>query len=401
MTQRNVTDTKPLNSLTLKLKNLNDQVIVITGATSGIGLVTARMAAEKGAKLVLAGTEEDALKTLTDELKNQGTEVVYVVTDVSKKEDVDRLAEETIKEYGGFDTWVNNAAVAIYGHITDVPIEDARQLFEVNYWGTVYGSLAALDHFKDKETAGALINLGSVVGNRTFPIQGTYSSSKFAVHSLTDALRMEAEKDHIPVVVSQIHPARVDTPYGDHAASYIDKAPSHDAMMYPPESVAEAILHVAQNPTRDMFVGGQSKMIALMGAIMPRFTDYFLEKSVYKTNYDESRDAGSPKESTLHGQAEEMHERGQNSGWRRKGSWMVKAKKHPLLFWLPIVGLFLTIFTLLLPSSYKKKKMHKAKKMMHMKKAKAMVKHPKATFKAEKAMWKHPKAAMKAEKAMM
>ena len=97
MTQRNVTDTKPLNSLTLKLKNLNDQVIVITGATSGIGLVTARMAAEKGAKLVLAGTEEDALKTLTDELKNQGTEVVYVVTDVSKKEDVDRLAEETIK----------------------------------------------------------------------------------------------------------------------------------------------------------------------------------------------------------------------------------------------------------------------------------------------------------------
>ncbi|MDZ7834978.1 MAG: hypothetical protein U5K84_06210 [Alkalibacterium sp.] len=88
---------------------------------------------------------------------------------------------------------------------------------------------------------------------------------------------MEAEKDHIPVVVTQIHPARVDTPYTDHAASYIDKAPSHDGMMYPPETVAEAILHAAEHPVRDMYVGTRSKLMSLMGAIMPRFTDRFLK----------------------------------------------------------------------------------------------------------------------------
>lgn len=401
MGQRKIEDTKPLNSLKLQLKSVKNQVVVITGATSGIGLVTARMAAKRGAKLVLAGLDNGALKGLSEELGTKGTRVVFLKTDVSKKEEVDRLAAKAIETFGGFDTWVNNAAVAIYGHVTDVPLEDARKLFDTNYWGTVYGSLAALDHFKDKETAGALINLGSVVGNRTFPIQGTYSSSKFAVHSITDALRMEAEKDHIPVVVSQIHPARVDTPYGDHAASYIDKAPSHDAMMYPPESVAEAILHAAEHPVRDMYVGGQAKMLSLMGALMPRFTDHFLERSVYKTNYDETREAAPPEESVLHGEGEELKERGNNSGWNRKGSWMVKVKKHPLLFLIPLVGITLTILTVCIPSSYKKKSMKKAKKALHKKKTKAMFKHPKEAYKVEKEMLKHPKIAYKIEKALM
>ncbi|MCC5894716.1 MAG: SDR family NAD(P)-dependent oxidoreductase [Alkalibacterium sp.] len=401
MEQKEVRDTKPLNSLKLQLKSLKDQVIVITGATSGIGLVTARMAAKKGAKLVLAGRENEALMKLAEELIKDRAEVTVMEMDVSKKEDVDKLAQKAITEFGGFDTWVNNAAVALYGHVTDIPVEEARRLFDTNYWGTVYGSLAALDHFKGKETPGALINMGSVAGNRTFPIQGTYSSSKFAVHSITDALRMEAEKDHIPVVIAQIHPARVDTPYADHAASYISNMPSHDAMMYPPESVAEAILYAAEHPVRDMYVGGQSKMLSLMGALAPRFTDHFMEKSVYKTNYDESRSADSPDQSVLHGKGEELKERGSNSGWTRKGSYMVKAKKHPFLFWIPFIGLLLTLLTLFLPSSYKKKKMRKVKKAFHKNKAKAMFKHPKHAYKMEKAMLKHPKTAMKIEKALM
>lgn len=401
MKQREVKDTKPLNSLKLQLKSVKDQVIVITGATSGIGLVTARMAAKKGAKLVLAGRENESLLKLAEELIKDRTEVAVMEMDVSKKEDVDKLAQKAITEFGGFDTWVNNAAVALYGHVTDVPLEDARKLFDTNYWGTVYGSLAALEHFKGKETPGVLINLGSVAGNRTFPIQGTYSSSKFAVHSITDALRMEAEKDHIPVVISQIHPARVDTPYADHGASYIDKMPSHDAMMYPPESVAEAILHAAEHPVRDMYVGGQSKMLSLMGAIVPRFTDYFMERSVYQTNYDESRSANSPEHSMLHGEGEELKERGTNSGWKRKGSVMVKVKKYPFLFWIPFIGLIVTLLTVFIPSSAKKKKLHKAKKAFHKKKSKAMFKHPKQAYKVEKAMLKHPKEAYKIEKALM
>ncbi|GEK89407.1 NADP-dependent 3-hydroxy acid dehydrogenase YdfG [Alkalibacterium putridalgicola] len=379
--QHELTDRKPLDSLSLKLKKLKDQVIVITGATSGIGLVTARMAADKGAKLVLGGREKAALETLTDELSEK-TEVVYLEMDVSKEEEVKQLAEKAVETFGGFDTWVNNAAVAIYGHLTDVPIVDARELFEINYWGTVYGSLAAIDHFREKETAGALINMGSVLGNRTFPIQGTYSSSKFAVHSFTDALRMEAEKEHLPVVVTQIHPARIDTPYAEHAASYIDKAPSHDGMMYPPESVAESILYTAEHPVRDMYVGGQSKMISLMGALMPRFTDRYLEKSIYDTNYDESKDAESPLQSSLYGEGEQLKERGGNNiGWTRKGSLLVKVKKHPLLFLIPIMIIGVTSLSFLLFSGNNKSKAQKLKEAYRMKKTKMMFKHPKKAWK--------------------
>ncbi|SFC32890.1 NADP-dependent 3-hydroxy acid dehydrogenase YdfG [Alkalibacterium subtropicum] len=378
--QCEIKDRKPLNSLSLKLKKVKDQVVVITGATSGIGLVTARMAADKGAKLVLAGREKAALETLTDELSEK-TEAVYFEMDVSKEEEVKQLAEKAVEAFGGFDTWVNNAAVAIYGHLTDIPIVDARELFEINYWGTVYGSLAAIDHFREKETAGALINMGSVLGNRTFPIQGTYSSSKFAVHSFTDALRMEAEKEHLPVVVTQIHPARVDTPYPTHAASYIDKAPSHDGMMYPPESVATSILYAAEHPVRDMYVGGQSKVMSLMGALLPRLTDRYLEKSIYSTNYDESGDAESPLQSTLYGEGEQLNERGDSSGRTRKGSWMVKAKKHPLLFLVPLTIVGVTSLSFLLFSGKKKTKAQKIKEAYRMKKTKVMFKHPKQAWK--------------------
>lgn len=387
--QHEVNDTKPLNSLSLKLKKVKDQVIVITGATSGIGLVTARMAAEKGANLVLAGREKEDLITLADELSSDESKVIYMKVDVSKEEDVNKLAEKAVEVFGGFDTWINNAAVAVYGHVTDIPIVDARELFEINYWGTVYGSLAAIDHYSSKETPGALINMGSVLGNRTFPIQGTYSSSKFAVHSFTDALRMEAEKDHIPVVVTQIHPARVDTPYTDHAASYIDKAPSHDGMMYPPETVAEAILHAAEHPVRDMYVGTQSKLMSLMGAIMPRFTDRFLEKFIYKTNYDETKEAASPLQSTLYGEGEQMKERGENNvGWRRKGSWMVKAKKHPLLFLVPVTIIGVSSLAFLLFSGKKKSRLQKMKKAYHTKKMKMVLKHPKKAWKLGKLRYK-------------
>lgn len=375
--QREIRDRKPLNSLPLKLKNLKDQVIVITGATSGIGLVTARLAAGKGAKLVLGGREKAALVTLADEFESKGAEVIYVEMDVSKEEEVKQLAEKAVDAFGGFDTWVNNAAVAIYGHLTDVPIVEARELFEINYWGTVYGSLAAVEHFKNKETAGALINMGSVLGNRTFPIQGTYSSSKFAVHSFTDALRMEVEKAHLPVVVSQIHPARVNTPYTEHAASFIDKAPSHDGMMYPPESVAESILYAAEHPVRDMYVGSQSKVMSLLGALMPRFTDRYLEKSIYDTNYAESHDAEGPLQSSLYGEGEQLKERSErNVGWTRKGSLLVKAKKHPLLFAVPLTIVTVSGLAILIFGGKKTGRSRKLKKAYQMKKNRMLLKHP-------------------------
>jgi len=123
----------------MKLKKLKDQTIVITGATSGIGLATARMAARAGASVVLSGRSAEALESVCEEIEAAGGKAAAVVADVSNPEDVRRLAEEAVRRFGGFDTWVNNAGVSIYGNVFDIPIEDQRKLFETNYWGVVTG----------------------------------------------------------------------------------------------------------------------------------------------------------------------------------------------------------------------------------------------------------------------
>ena len=234
--------------MAISLKPLRNQVIVTTGASSGIGLVTARMAAKQGAKLVVAARNEDALRQLVEEIRAKGREAIYVVADVGREEDVNRIADAAIAHFGRFDTWVNNAGVSIFGRCMDVTIPDMKRMFDTNFWGVVYGSRAAVKYFQERRHSGALINVGSFFGDRATPIQSTYCTAKHAVHGFSDALRMELEKDKIPVSVTLIHPGRIDTPYNEHARSYMAKQPAHRGMIYPPEAVAEAILYSAEHP---------------------------------------------------------------------------------------------------------------------------------------------------------
>ena len=201
----------------LKLKPLPRQVIVITGATSGIGLSTARAAAAEGAGLVLAARNEEALKSVCDDLTAKGARCAYVVADVGLCEQVQALADFAIAEFGGFDTWVNNAGVSILGPIVETPLEDQRRLFDTNYWGVVYGSRVAVEHLRTREGGGAVINLGSPLGDVAAPGQGVYSASKFAVKAFTQALQYELAGQGWPVSVTLIKPQAVDSPYAEHA----------------------------------------------------------------------------------------------------------------------------------------------------------------------------------------
>ncbi|SNR57162.1 SDR family oxidoreductase [Hymenobacter mucosus] len=266
--------------MAVKLKKLKDQTIVITGASSGIGLVTARMAAKAGAKLVLAARSEDALRQLTNEIKQAGGQATYVVADVSKPEEVKRLAAEATSAFGGFDTWINNAGVSIYGKIEEVPLEDMRQLFEVNFWGLVNGSLEAVKHLKGK--GGAIINVGSILSDITAILQTIYSASKHAVKGFTDGLRMELEMDEAPISVTLIQPAAIDTPYPIHAKNFMEREAKHAPPAYAPETVARAILHCAATSERDVVVGGGGKAMIGMNRWTPALLDQFMEKSFSK-----------------------------------------------------------------------------------------------------------------------
>lgn len=264
----------------MKLKKISEQVLVITGASSGIGLTTAKMAAKQGARVVLASRDEEGLKRAVEEIRADGGAATHVVADVADLQAVHKIADTAVREFGGFDTWVNNAGVSIYGNILEVPIEDARRLFDTNYWGVVNGCLVAAPHLR--KSGGALINVGSIVSDLAVPLQGHYSASKHAVKGFTDALRMEMEEEDAPVSVTLIKPAAIDTPYPEHARNYMEEEPTLPPPVYSPDEVAWAILECAEKPKRDVVVGGGGRVMTAMGNLAPRLSDKYMEAGMFK-----------------------------------------------------------------------------------------------------------------------
>jgi short-subunit dehydrogenase len=309
-----------------KLKKLRDQVAVITGASSGIGLVTARMAARRGARLVLAARSEESLRHITDELADQGCEAIYVAADVSREEDHRKIFDAAMNRFAGFDTWVNNAAVSVYGRLLDVSIQDHRQLFETNFWGMVYGSRTACELLRRR--GGALINVGSTVSDRAIPLQGMYSASKHAVKGFTDALRMELEEDSVPISVTLIKPGSINTPYPEHAKNYLGERLTLPPPVYAPDLVAEAILHCAETPEREMFVGSGGAMMSAMGRYAPRFADKYMERTLFKQQRSDEPDSG--RHEGLYEANEDPRERGNYEGMTRETSLYTKASLHPV-----------------------------------------------------------------------
>jgi short-subunit dehydrogenase len=309
----------------LQLKPLNEQVVVITGATSGIGLTTARLAARRGAKLVLAARSGSDLRQLTDEIRKAGGQATYAVADVASESEVRGIAQEAIRAFGGFDTWVNNAGVSVYGEAMDVATADMRRVFDTNVWGVINGSRAAVEHLRSR--GGALVNVGSEVSDVAVPLQAIYSASKHAVKGWTDGLRMELEQDAAPISVTLIKPGPIDTPYTQHARNYLADQPTHVPPVYTPDSVARAILHAATTPVRDLFVGGGAKAFSTMNKFAPKVADRVVGRTIMSGTHSGRRRNGRD---ALYEPGGGLRERGDYPGMVRN-SLYTRASMHPAL----------------------------------------------------------------------
>ena len=309
------------------LRPLNEQVIVITGASSGIGLVTARQAAQAGASVVLAARNARDLEDAVGDIRRSGGRAIHVAVDVADPQQIDELADAAIREFGRIDTWVNNAAVSVYGRITELPIEDMRRQMDVNYWGQVYGSRTAVKHLRAR--GGALINVGSALSDRAIPLQGNYCAAKHALKAFTDTLRMELEEEGVPISVTLVKPASIDTPFFDKAKTYLGVEPQPVPPVYVPEVVSEVILEAAQHPLRELIAGGSGAKLSA-ARFAPRLADKYMERWTFDGQKTDKPTAPGRADNLYAPVAHDGGERGRNWEGRTRGSSVyTKAMLHP------------------------------------------------------------------------
>ena len=341
--------------MSFRQKPVEEQVIVITGASSGIGLAAARLFAERGARgLVLAARNEEALKRIADELSHDGTRAVAVPADVSRREDLEGVARTAIETFGGFDTWVNDAAVALYGTLEEIPLKDQRRIFDVNYWGVVNGSMIAADHMRRR--GGTIINIGSVLSDRTMMLQTQYSASKHAVKGFTDGLRMELESAGAPVYVTLVKPSSIDTPYVEHARNYLDKEAAVPPPVYDPHVVAKAIVFASENRRRELTVGFGGWVIGAMGKVAPRLTDKAMEWAGYASQTTHHPERAGMRDN-LYRARQDGDVYSSLPGEPRRTSMLLEAQLHPLATAAILAAVGAAIAAYLIPTGMGQRRM--------------------------------------------
>lgn len=255
----------------VRLKPLAEQVLVVTGASSGIGLLIAQGAAAAGAKVLLVARNQAALETVRAGIVAEGGMADIAVADVGDAGAVDAAAARAVSLFGRIDSWVNNAGVAIYAPLVDTPDDEHQRLFRTNYFGMVHGSRAAIRHMA--ETGGALITVGSIASDMPSPMLGAYTASKHALKAYVESLRIELAAAAVPIAVTLIKPAGMATPIGVHAANHQAGEALIPPPAYDPQLVADAVLFCAQHVRRDLTVGGLARAQSLFATHFPALFD--------------------------------------------------------------------------------------------------------------------------------
>ena len=256
----------------MNLKPIAEQVVVILGASSGIGRATALRFADRGAKVVVAARSEPGLQSLVAEIAARGGQGAYAVCDVVDFAQVENVADTAVRTFGRIDTWVNVAAVSVYARFEDTTPDEFRRVMEVSYLGQVHGALAALPCLR-QAGGGALIGISSVESIVSLPLHSAYSASKHAVEGVLDGLRRDLLAEGAPISVTSVKPGTINTPFFNNARNKLDVKPKGPPPIYQPAVVADCVLYAAEHPVRDLFAGGGGRMMAVAQIFAPTLVD--------------------------------------------------------------------------------------------------------------------------------
>jgi short-subunit dehydrogenase len=253
-------------------KPIREQVVVITGASQGIGRASALLFADRGASVTAVARNEEALQTLVGDRPGQ---IEPFVADVADGSQVERAAQHTADRFGRIDTWVNNAAVSVYASVEELEPGEMERVIAVNLLGAMHGSRAAIPHLR-RAGGGTIVNVGSALSERAVPLQSAYVASKHGLAGFSEALRMELAQDGSGIDVVLVMPSSMNTPLFRFARSKLGRQPMPVPPVYDPRTVAEAILHVAEHGGREVVVGGWGKALTIGQWLSPSLTDAYM-----------------------------------------------------------------------------------------------------------------------------
>ncbi len=254
------------------------KVVMITGATAGVGRATALAFAQQGARLGLIARDQAALEALRDEVKAMGVRSRIFPIDVADAEAVAAAAADVEQRLGPIEVWVNNAMTTIFGKVRDLTAEEIRRVTEVTYLGYVHGTLAALQAMGQRDR-GTIVQVGSALAWRGIPLQAPYCAAKHAIQGFTESLRTELMHDGSGIQVTTVHLPAINTPQFDWARTKTGHEPRPVAPVFAPEVAARAIVKAARKPMREYWLGSSTIKTVLGSLLSPAIADWVLVRS--------------------------------------------------------------------------------------------------------------------------